>query len=231
MRIAVAITVGLILLCAAVYQLIGESTAVTSSLANTLFHNNLHEVVPGRLFRSAQMSRGDLGETIDRHKIRSVIDLRLDEDAPDETGKEEADVAREHGAEYRHIPFSSAKAAQRPSLLALLRAYEELPRPILVHCSSGTHRSGVASALWLLDQEGATPETAAAQLSARYGYFQLERDMKAWWTGRPTLDRILGAFASAKKSTGVDLRTWMTESPLLEPPRPVSAVPSTGSTS
>ena len=218
MRIPLLVTVSLAVICSVVYQMESDSTAVTSSLANLVFRNNLHEVVPGKFFRSAQMARSELAAVIEKHGIKSVIDLRLDEDAPDKTGATEAQTAASHGAEYRHIGFSSSKAAQRPSILALLKAYDEMPLPILVHCSSGTHRSGVASALWLLDKEMSTPEIALEQLSFRFGYFQVERDLKAWRTGRPTLDRVVSEYAKVAHANGAPpLRRWLSSSAMLEP--------------
>ena len=68
------------------YQMGSESTYFTSYAANAIFRHNFHSVIPGRFYRSAQMPRDALAETIREHGIRTVIDLRLNEDAPDESG-------------------------------------------------------------------------------------------------------------------------------------------------
>jgi uncharacterized protein (TIGR01244 family) len=184
-----------VLIAAIGYQMVSETTYFTSYAANAIFRYNFHSVTPGRFYRSAQMPRDALAETIREHGIRTVIDLRLNEDAPDESGTTEAETARRAGAVYRHVPFSSSRVNQRASLLALLAAYRETPSPILVHCSSGTHRAGVASAIWLIEQAGWPPERAAEQLSMKYGFFQPERDLKAFLQGRPTLDRVIHEYA------------------------------------
>lgn len=207
----------LVLLVGAIgYQMASESTYFTSYAANALFRNNFHEVVPGRLYRSAQMPRGDLVRTVQEHGIKSVIDLRLMSDTTDETGLTEAAAAARGGAVYRHIPFSSARADQRSSILALIAAYRQLPQPILVHCSSGTHRAGVASAVWLLEQEGRSPQEASRQLTMRYGFFQPERDLKAWLQGRPTLDRVIHEYALVRAEREVAFHDWVRSSPLLD---------------
>lgn len=198
------------------YQMGGESTYFTSYAANALFRYNFHEVVPGRLYRSAQMPRAELTRTVREHGIKSVIDLRLTADAPDETGLTETEAARRGGAGYRHIPFSSARIDQRKSLLELLLAFDELPRPVLVHCSSGTHRAGVASAVWLLDQEGRPPEDAAGQLTMKYGFFRPERMLKEFVQGRPTLDRVIGEYARVRRESEIRFRDWASHSALLD---------------
>lgn len=205
------------------YQMGTESTHFTSYAANALFRNNFHEVVPGRLYRSARMPRDELTRTVRKHGIKSVIDLRLTADAPDDTGLTEAQAARRGGAVYRHIPFSSARVNQRESLLRLLAAFNELPRPVLVHCSSGTHRAGVASAIWLLDQESRSPEEAAEQLTMKYGFFQPERDLKAFVQGHPTLDRAIREYALSAGRETITFQEWVTSSTLFSPGPPPRA--------
>jgi uncharacterized protein (TIGR01244 family) len=205
-----------ILVTAVGYQMGTESTYFTSYAANALFRYNFHPVVPGRLYRSAQMPRDALAETIREYGIRTVIDLRLTEDASDETGLSEAEAARRAGADYRHIPFSSARVDQRASLLALLAAYRELPPPLLVHCSSGTHRAGVAAAAWLIDQAGWSPDRAAEQLTMKYGFFRPERDLKAFLQGRPTLDRVIRAYSLVRDERNISFRDWVAEPELFD---------------
>ncbi len=93
-------------------QITTETTYFTSYLANTIFRNNLHEVVPNRFYRAAEMSREDLANTIVDRKIRTVIDLRLNEDAPDATGTTEEQTTLESGAVYSHlVPVASGASS------------------------------------------------------------------------------------------------------------------------
>ncbi len=205
-----------LLLGAVGFQMGTESTYFTSYAANAVFRNNFHAVVPGRLYRSAQMPRDELIDTIHKYGIRTVIDLRLNADTPDETGLTEAAAARQAGAAYRHIPFSSSRMDQRGSLLALMATYREAEGPILVHCSSGTHRAGVASAIWLLEQAGRSPTEAAEQLTLKYGFFQPERDLKAYLQGHPTLDRAIRDYAAVRREQGISFWDWVNSSVLFD---------------
>lgn len=191
-------------------QMLGETTAFTSFAANFLFEHNLHEVVPGRLFRSAEMSRGDLEEVIREHGIKTVIDLRLDEDFRDPASQlTEGDVAALQGARYVHVPFSSRFANQEPQVLNLLKIFDTAQTPVLVHCSSGTHRSGLAAAIWLLDKEHASLDRAYDQISIRYGFFSVERRLKSFFQGQPTLDALLGEYDIASAAAPQTFRQWI----------------------
>ena len=60
------------------------------------FHRNFHEVIPGELYRSGEMPRDELTTILRKHRIHTVIDLRLQDDEPDESGITEAQ-ARDYG--------------------------------------------------------------------------------------------------------------------------------------
>lgn len=194
-------------------QLFTETTYFTSFAANFFFRSNLHEVVPGRFFRAAEMSREDLAETIKKYGIHTVVDLRLQPDAPDESGKSEQEVAGENGAKYHWIPFSSSKMNQQNKVRELLEVFDTAAPPVLVHCSSGTHRSGLASAIWLLDKEHAPIAKAEEQLSLKYGFFQFERDLKELVQGSPTLDDVLWQYADAARGSRQTFREWLEHQP------------------
>jgi len=205
----VSLAIALTLLLAFLPQITSDTTYLTSAVANILFKNNFHEVVPGRLYRSAEMSRADLDQIIKEHGIKSVIDLRLKKDQKDHSGESEQEVVENNGGRYFHVPLKSDRAAQQQGLEALLRAYDQAELPILVHCSSGTHRSGVASAIWMLDKEHATLKEAQQQLTAKYGFFKFERALKSLYTGQPTLDTIFGLYQSETEGSNESFRDWL----------------------
>jgi protein tyrosine phosphatase (PTP) superfamily phosphohydrolase (DUF442 family) len=178
------------------------------------FEHNFHAVVPGRFYRSAEMSPDDLGRLIDEHGIKSVLDLRLSGDDPDAEGVREADVAARHGAQYRNVSMTSSRATQRTRILKLLDAFDELPTPILVHCTSGSERSGVASAIWLMEKERRPVDEARGQLALRYGFNEVERDLRCFFQGEPTLDRIVSEYAKVRAGREVSFRQWIAEAEL-----------------
>ncbi|TPP11195.1 tyrosine-protein phosphatase [Rhizobium glycinendophyticum] len=137
-----------------------------------ILSGNFHEVVPGRFYRSAQLSGVRLGEEIDRYGIKTVINLR-----GEGVGKgwydDEVAATAAHGA--THIDFGmSARKDLTPEktqqLLALLKSAEQ---PILVHCMSGADRTGLASVIFLQQVAGVDEEEAEWQLSPLYGHINL----------------------------------------------------------
>ncbi len=192
--------------------------AAAPYLVRTALHDNLYEVVPQRLYRAGEMSGENLGQVIDKHGIKSVIDLRL-KGGPKQDGESiEAAVVAANGAAYRHLPMSSSRLTQRQRVLRLLDAFDEMTQPILVHCTRGADRSGVASAIWLLNKENVRADEAEEQLDLKFGFNRLERFVRSDLMGEPTLDRLIIEYRKASAQSPISFRQWARESPLLEEP-------------
>ena len=202
-----------LLFLAFIPQLIGETTYLTSYIANLIFSGNWHEVSPGKLYRSAELNSDELAKKIQQYDIKTVIDLRYGEDSGDITGKTEAQTAKENGAEYRHVPLRGSTAQQKQSLLQLVDSFDNSSSPILLHCTSGTHRSGLAAAVWLLTKEDTgddkAVERAAQQLSSKYGFIFYERKIKSLLQGHQTIDAVLWHYLEERKKSGISFRDWL----------------------
>lgn len=198
-------------------QMLSETTYFTSFAANFVFQNNLHEVVPGRLYRSAAMDEDDLERIIREKRIKSVIDLRLSSAAVEPSGLTEKTVVEATGARYVSIPFSSACAKQKDRIQQLLDVYEKVETPVLIHCTSGTHRTGIAAALWLLEMEGADLSRAQEQISLHYGFIDAERRLKSYIQGEPTLDTVLTRYAADQQTEKSTFGAWLGKQQDLEP--------------
>ncbi len=202
-------------------KLVGGILAVTISLGlvfdyqffsvylpRIIFYNNFHPVSAGELYRAAQMSHDTLTATVKTYGIKSIIDLRAGEDDPDTNGITEPMTAKELGVDYFHVPMFASRVPSRETVENLLGIFDTAKRPILVHCSSGTHRTGVASALWLLAQKHESPIVASQQLSAHYGHVPLERRIKALVSGKPTIDTMLTHYVSDASVSSVSFEQW-----------------------
>ena len=131
---------------------------------------NLHEVDPGRFYRSAQLTGAQLQHAIDAHGIRTVINLR-GPDRDDRWYREERRIARENGVAHVDVLLRSRRLPHRDDLITLLDAYRDAKRPILVHCYSGADRSGQASAIYQMEYMGRSKSEALKMLSARFFHF------------------------------------------------------------
>ena len=79
--------------------------------------------------------------------------------------------------------------------------FDTLPRPFLMHCKSGADRAGLASALYLLDQCGASVGDAREMLSFRY--LHLRR------TATGVLDHMLDLYAARLNDGPIPVRAWI----------------------
>jgi protein tyrosine/serine phosphatase len=131
---------------------------------------NVHEVVPGELYRSAQLSGPFLNEIVDRYGIRSIINLR-GKNSGLKWYQDELAAATRKGITHIDIDMSASQEPSAATIDRLIAAYKTAPKPILVHCEAGSDRSGLASAIYelIIDHRPATE--ASKQLSFYYGHF------------------------------------------------------------
>jgi protein tyrosine/serine phosphatase len=130
---------------------------------------NFHEVVTGRLYRSAQLDKEALDFFVKKFGIKTIVNLR-GRHAGSRWWREETKFAKENSVKHFDVPMSSSKPPSRQNLLKLLKIFKDAPAPVLVHCMSGTNRTGEAAAIWLLEKEKSEKSEALEQLSDKFGY-------------------------------------------------------------
>lgn len=163
-----------------------------------LFYNLRTRVAPG-LYRSSHPLPHQL-RAAQRAGVASVLNLRGPE--PFAANALEWDSVRRLGLPLVHVRINSREAPHRQAVLELLTAFDNLPKPILLHCKSGADRAGLASAIYLLDQEGADFPTAMRQMSFwRFGH------VRAAKCG--ILDAFLKAWAAHHAEHGTAFRDWV----------------------
>ena len=131
---------------------------------------NIHEVEPGRVYRSGQLWPSQLSSLLQEKGIRTVINLR-GENPGRSWYDDEIHVTEAAGVRHVSLPMS-ANVEPSPELLArLIDTLGSAQQPMLIHCEAGADRSGLASALYQLINKGQSPAEADRQLSFRYGHF------------------------------------------------------------
>ncbi len=131
---------------------------------------NFHQVIEGRLYRAAQPSAASLERYIHAYGIRTVINLRGPNPGEDWFDEEER-VAKRCGVDFISVNMSASDKPQEQNLKLLIETFEQCPTPILLHCTSGSDRSGFASACYLLLKTATSLAEARSQLSLRFGHF------------------------------------------------------------
>jgi len=141
---------------------------------------NFYEVDRGKLYRSAQLTADELRAVIKKHGIRTVINLQ---------GKRpgthwydnEARVLKEAGVPLIDLEMTVESIPKRFELLKLLESYKNAERPILVHCRSGSDRTGEAVAIYKMEYMGQSREEALKSFSLRYTYVELFAPAKTYF--------------------------------------------------
>ena len=128
---------------------------------------NFHEVIPGEVFRSAQLSDSALKRRVRENGIRTVINLRQS-DADEKWYREEMEAVAELQVNHYTIGMyaSSPRVDQVIELHDLIKTAE---RPLMVHCRAGIDRTGLASILALLIQDEQYLDEIQEHVSWKFG--------------------------------------------------------------
>jgi protein tyrosine phosphatase (PTP) superfamily phosphohydrolase (DUF442 family) len=157
----------------------------------SVFNDNFRPVAQGAMYRSGQLSAMRIEYFVNKHGIRTIINLRGSQ--PDEQWyRDEVAACERLGVAHHDLEWSMKRIPEPDSLSQLVNLFDSADRPILVHCHAGVHRAGVASAAYKL-MEGASADDASRQ----FGLFFL---------GAP-IGRVLELYADSDRP----FREWVIE--------------------
>jgi len=139
----------------------------------------LREVVPGRFYRSGQLTVEGFADAVARHHIRTVINVQDDVPDPDvyrgfwslRTVKE-SELCRRLGVRYVNLAPDLVPHGQvpdeRPGVIDEFLALMDDPGsyPVLIHCRAGLHRTGVLTAVYRMEYQGWSRAEAYEELKA-----------------------------------------------------------------
>jgi protein tyrosine/serine phosphatase len=154
---------------------------------------NVAVVIPGECYRSAQPSREMLVKLVGQHGIRSVINLR-GEMPTNDWYQEEIAACRELSLAHFDVRLSARRDWTDAEVDELVDVLQRAPKPMLIHCKSGSDRTGVAAAMFIALREGAMTDHARGQLSFRYGHLSIP------FIAEYAMDRELEQFSERLKT-------------------------------
>jgi hypothetical protein len=123
------------------------------------------------VYRSSQ-PESNLEDLATRYHLASILNLRGGTFA-DGFYKSEVRLSKKHGIDFYDLPMSAIRRPSRGQLLRLLDLFEHCRYPLLIHCKSGSDRTGLVSALYLLYRGGQTPRDATRAFSLYYGHLPI----------------------------------------------------------
>jgi hypothetical protein len=167
------------------------------ALLDRLYH--LHWVTP-EVARAAQPYLGFYTAFLRPHGFRSLINLR-GENAGFRWWRDEKGTAEVLSIVHFDVKLSSRNLPSRSGLSALFDAFEKARPPILLKCSGGQDRAGLAAALYLLDRKGQTALAEALGQFAFWPYLHRPKHYQLWLQHFPV-------YAIAE-SGGIALGQWV----------------------
>ncbi len=143
-------------------------------------YRNVLAVKPGVLYRSGQLTRKGLERVLYENNIATVVSLRGNVQQIHTNHDWEESLCFKNFVHFISIPLGSTEQRAHPSpgeayqlidsaaqqFLEIMSDPVTYPRPVLIHCLAGVHRTGVMSALFRMEIEGWSKERAIAEMRA-----------------------------------------------------------------
>ena len=162
---------------------------------------NFHKVDED-LYRSAQPTKKQLENLIDKYGIKTVINLRGKEHIKDL--KYEEDVTKEKGVELINIKLNSRGFPRKDDFLKLYEIFNSIKYPALIHCKSGSDRTGFVAALYLYLIKNKPLKKALKQLKFfPFGHIKYSEAGK--------LDFIFEKYQEFNKKNPISFLDWIKE--------------------
>lgn len=170
--------------------------AVAFGVWDILLRPNFGEVLPGTVYRSAQLRPFELENVLRERHIRTILNLR---GKGDDYTQQEAALAARLGVRMITLELSAKTPPPRETMAQLIESLETAQTPLLLHCYYGNDRSGLASMFVAMARGHQPYEQAKQQLFLWY----LRRNSK----GR-TLTDVVGWYEDYCRHKNLSPDNW-----------------------
>lgn len=153
---------------------VGAVTGLVLEAGRVFAGSNEHTVIPGKVYRSAQLSQQKLQRVIAERGIRTLINLR---GCCPQMHWYMGDARATHaaGISQEDLTLSAKRLPPPTELRRLVEVFDRTDYPVLIHCAAGADRTGLASAMAILLLTNDDLAAARRQLWPRYGHFAVGR--------------------------------------------------------
>jgi protein tyrosine phosphatase (PTP) superfamily phosphohydrolase (DUF442 family) len=147
----------------------GVILGFAAEAGRVLFGSNEHTVIPGKVYRTAQLSREQLERFITRNGIKTVINLR---GCCPNMDWYQGDALATHatGISQEDLTFSAKRYPPATEVARLVEVFDRTEYPVVLHCARGADRTGLASTIAVLLLTDADPAVARRHMRPRYGH-------------------------------------------------------------
>lgn len=128
--------------------------------------HNLVTISENRVYNSGAVPLDQLGDFVDDHKIKTIVDLRdgliqteLNPENKNQVNAEEYEVNKIAGINYYNLPTDQIPADS--TVQKFLKIMDDPKNyPVLIHCHHGVGRSRLFSSIYRIEYENFTNEDA-----------------------------------------------------------------------
>lgn len=148
------------------------------------YSKRLREIVPGRVYRSGQLTADGFAEAVKRYHFRTIVNLQDDFPNPDISLNyftldtlTEYEMCKRLGVRFVAIApdtISRRETGAHPQAIDRFLEIMDEPEnyPVLFHCRAGLHRTGCMAAVYRMEYQGWTPRQAFLEMKANgFGEF------------------------------------------------------------
>jgi protein-tyrosine phosphatase len=182
--------------------LVGSALLIALIVGWPLIQNyraNWGVVVPGKIYRSAQMGPSVLRRKLDENHINLILFLSHDDES-DSDVQAEKKIAANKGVQFLNFPMYGDGVAPpemyTEALIALCDGVRN-GKTVLVHCHSGAQRTGGVVAVYRMLVEKMPPTQALAEMEL------YRHDPRKNLTLLPFINEHIGQWADALVKDGV----------------------------
>lgn len=134
------------------------------------YKGNIHTILDGQAYRSNQPDPVRIASLQKLYGIRTIINLR----GPEPGSKwydEEIAAAKTLGIRHADFEMSASRQLSPAETRQLIALMANAEKPVLIHCKSGSDRTGLAAALYVAAIAKGGENKAERQMSIAYGHF------------------------------------------------------------
>lgn len=155
-----------------------------------LLYGNFHKVDKD-LYRSAQLFSFNMPYYIEKHHIKSMLNLRGE--SSKQWYKDELSISKEYNVTHYDYGIGDRKISSMNEMNDIIKIMKDAPKPLLIHCKAGADRTSLVSALYLYEIKH--DQDAQRVISIIYGHFP--------WLGSKTsaMDKSFMKYKKAKENT------------------------------
>ncbi len=129
--------------------------------------SNLYILDNGNLIRSAQLTESELTEAVKKYQIKTIFNLQGNRPGYEWFDNEQKVAANLNVKNYNY-DFASESIPNSDRFQSFMQNLANAERPILIHCRSGSDRTGEMTAVYMMKYMGTTKEQALEQLTQKY---------------------------------------------------------------